>query len=333
MEEYAYRLSNELYKLGIDVSVLCQQIVNNPLNSDFPVYELGQTRKKPRWWSHLQFAKRVRAWTRDQSMSNTLIHSHERIDCHNITTIHSTMFNFPRKIVLPSLRSFMNQRIERKEVLSQTVKAIVPVSEVITQQLRGKYPNCVKNLNAPICPGVSDINSIKKAFNPENPVIGFIGKEWKRKGLPKVIEIWRLLRKEVPKIRLCLAGFTENENLELKQNEQENVDILGYIENKKSFFEQIDLLLHPAKQEAYGMVIAEALSVGIPVICSSECGASFHVPHNNCLSLPFDRPTELWVKHIMEILGKSRDNKFQRFSRSWKNVAKDYLKVYQAVSS
>ena len=47
-------------------------------------------------------------------------------------------------------------------------------------------------------------------------MVGFIGKEWKRKGLLKVIEIWRLLRKEIPKIRLCLAGFPENEDLEFK---------------------------------------------------------------------------------------------------------------------
>ena len=163
-------------------------------------------------------------------------------------------------------------------------------------------------------------------------MIGFIGKEWKRKGLLKVIEIWRLLRKEIPKIRLCLAGFPENEDLEFKGDEQEKIDILGYIENKESFFEQIDLLLHPAKQEAYGMVIAEALSVGIPVICSSECGASFHVPQDNCLSLPFDRPTELWAKYVFEILGKSPNNHFPRFSRPWQNVAEDYIKVYQAVS-
>ena len=332
MEEYAYRLSHELNKIGIDVSVVCERIVNDPFNTNFPVHELGENRKKPRWWSHLKFAKRVREWVRDQGTPNTLIHSHERLDFHYITTIHSTLFNFPRKLALPSLRSFMNQRIEQKEVLSQTVKAIVPVSEIISQQLRGKYPNCAKNLNAPICPGVSNINAIKKTFNPKMPVIGFIGKEWKRKGLSKVIEIWRLLRKEVPEIRLCLAGFPKNEKLEFKAHEKENVDILGYIENKESFFEQIDLLLHPAKQEAYGMVIAEALSVGIPIICSSECGASFHVPHDNCLSLPFDRPTELWAKYVIEILGKSRSNHFPRFSRPWQNVAEDYIKVYQSVS-
>ena len=64
MEEYAYRLSHELNKIGIDVSVVCERKVNDPFNANFPIYELGETRKKPRWWSHLQFAKSVREWVR-----------------------------------------------------------------------------------------------------------------------------------------------------------------------------------------------------------------------------------------------------------------------------
>ena len=118
-------------------------------------------------------------------MSNKLIHSHERIDCHNITTIHSTLFNFREAFALPSLRSFMNQMIERKEVLSQTVKAIVPVSELISQQIKEKYPRSRDLLKSPIHPGVASINLNRNTFNPSIPVIGFIGKEWKRKGLPK----------------------------------------------------------------------------------------------------------------------------------------------------
>ena len=43
----------------------------------------------------------------------------------------------------------MNQSIERKEILSQTVKDIVPVSEIISQQLRGKHQIVKKILMHP----------------------------------------------------------------------------------------------------------------------------------------------------------------------------------------
>ena len=332
MEEYAYRLVHELKSLGIDVSVLCETKINDPLNSNTLVIELNESRKKPRWWSHLQFAKKVKKWVTLNNCENTIIHSHERIDCHNITTIHSTLFNFPKKKALPSLRSSMNERIERNEICSPTVQAVIPVSEIISKQLRAKYPPCLKSLNAPICPGVSDIKIKKSPSNHDVPVIGFIGKEWKRKGLPKVIEIWREVRKEVPLSRLCLAGFPEDEEIGIKKDERRFVDVIGYIEEKENFYHQIDLLLHPAKKEAFGMVITEALSIGIPVVCSSECGASYHVPLDLCHHLFYNAPAQLWVKSILEILNKSKNERFPKFSRPWNNVAKEYLKVYQAIS-
>jgi len=249
MEEYAYRLCHELKKLGIDISVVCERKVNDPLNTDFPVCELGETIKKPRWWSHLQFAKKLRGWVSDQDMSNTLIHSHERVDCHDISTIHSSLFNFPRKIVLPSLRVFMNQKIERKEILSPTVKAIVPVSELIFQQLITKYPSCLKNLQAPICPGVLDLKIKEKSFDPEEPVVGFIGEEWSRKGLPKVIRIWRRLLSVFPNARLCLAGFPKEEQIPLNDSEMKYVDILGYVKKKRSFMRELTYFCIPPRKK------------------------------------------------------------------------------------
>jgi UDP-glucose:(heptosyl)LPS alpha-1,3-glucosyltransferase len=332
MEEYAYRLSHELNKIGIDASVVCERKVNDPFNIDFPVIELGETRKKPRWWSHLQFSQRVREWVGDQGMSNAFIHSHERIDCHHITTIHSTLFNFPRAFALPSLRSFMNQRIERKEVLSTTVKGIVPVSEVISQQIKEKYPKSRDFLKKPIHPGVASMNLERKTFNPSIPVIGFMGKEWKRKGLPKVIEIWRKLREEIPLIKLCLAGFDTREKIGLEDHEKAIIEILGYVKNKESFYQKIDLLLHPAKLEAFGMIVPEALSLGIPVLSSKETGASSINPElQNVISCT--EPVYTWVKHAKDILNKLSDGIRPSYSpRNWGEVANSYIKIYQELN-
>jgi UDP-glucose:(heptosyl)LPS alpha-1,3-glucosyltransferase len=332
MEEYAYRLSNELSKLGIDISVVCERKINDPLNTDFPIYELGETRKKPRWLSHLQFAQKVKEWVRDQGMSNTLIHSHERVDCHNITTIHSTLFNFPRKIVLPSLRVFMNQRIERKEILSPTVKAVVPVSGLILAQIKEKYPRSRDFLKSPTHPGVAPINLERKTFNSSTPVIGFMGREWKRKGLPKVIEIWRELREEIPLIKLCLAGFDAVEKIGLKDHEKAHVEILGYVKNKDSFYQKIDLLLHPAKLEAFGMIVPEALSLGIPVLSSKETGASSINPElQNVISCT--EPVNTWAKHVRGTLNKLSDGIHPSYSpQNWAEVANSYVKIYEQLN-
>ena len=60
MEEYAFRLSIELPKLGFEVIVLCEKSFSS---DSFPVVviELGET-IKPRWFSHYQFSRKVRKW-------------------------------------------------------------------------------------------------------------------------------------------------------------------------------------------------------------------------------------------------------------------------------
>lgn len=52
-----------------------------------------------------------------------------------------------------------------------------------------------------------------------------------------------------------------------------------------------DLMVHPARKEATGTVIVEALAAGLPVIASSECGfASFAAGSGGCaLRFPFEQ--------------------------------------------
>ena len=164
----------------------------------------------------------------------------------------------------------MNEFLERREL--KTAQVIIPVSSMIGDQIRIKYPDLSEKIADPVPPGVSPINAKRKIFNPDSPVLGFMGKEWERKGLPKVIDIWRELRKNIPNLQLCLAGFSINEKIGLSKDEMISVRILGYLSAKEDFYSKIDILVHPAKKEAYGMVIAEALSLGIPTICSKECG-------------------------------------------------------------
>ena len=121
-----------------------------------------------------------------------------------------------------------------------------------------------------------------------------------------MIEIWRELREEIPLIKLCLAGFDKLEKIGLKDHEKAYIEILGYVKNKESFYQKIDLLLHPAKLEAFGMIVPEALSLGIPVLSSKETGASSINPElQNVISCK--EPVNTWAKHTRDILNKLSD--------------------------
>lgn len=331
MEEYAYRLANELCILGVKIKVVCEEKLNNPKDSNIETFELGKSLKKPRWLSHLLFAKKVRSWVVKNANKNTIIHSHERIDCHHVTTIHSTLYNFPPKQNFPSFRNYCNEHIEHRELNCASVQKIVPVSGLITNQIAEKYSSARHKLVHPIPPGVSALNTKKKVFDSEVPVVGFMGKEWRRKGLPKVIEIWRELRKEKPQARLCLAGFPDNHPIGISENEHKFVDLLGHVNRKEDFYENIDILVHPAKKEAFGMVIAEALSVGIPVLCSKETGASELLTSSNTLN--YQDPFGLWCDVLKKIiLQPYGDIVPQTKAKFWPDVAQDYFSCYESLS-
>jgi glycosyltransferase involved in cell wall biosynthesis len=304
MEEYAFRLSEHLVDLGVKVKILCE-VQLTETSKNVVVVELGQSMKKPRWVSHIIFSNKVSNWIKNHASKNEIIHSHERINCHHITTIHSTLFNFPkRKLSFPSPRKWMNEYLEKRELSNSKVKMIVPVSCVISNQISQKYPHITSKIAEPVPPGVTPLNVKKKKYDPYQPNIGFMGTEWKRKGLTKVLEIWREIRKGIPQTKLILAGFSKSEKIGLLDHEKDKVQVLGYLEDKGTFYSKIDLLLHPAKKEAYGMVIAEASSLGIPVLCSKECGIVHSSNTHNIYSLNENKSHNDWLKYTLEILKK-----------------------------
>ena len=331
MEEYVCRLAVELSNLGANVTILCENKVNCP-ELDLPtVIELGAGRKRPRWFSHLQFSRKVESWVTRNPSQSRIIHSHERISCHQVTTIHSTLFNFPPR-GFPSPRKIINEYLEKREVSTKSLREIVPVSAVISEQVEQKFPDAAKQLAKPISPGVSPIMPRESASRQTSvKTIGFIGHEWKRKGLPKVLEIWRELRASEHDVNLVLAGFPVEENIGLTSVEKEEVEVLGWLPEKAVFFHKIDLLLHPASKEAYGMVIAEAASLGIPVVCSMECGASEIIQDSFGAVLNTNDPLRKWTNAVLENLSKTNEKETFIYKRDWRQVASEYLKVYAEI--
>ena len=115
MEEYVYRLVHELVRKNVNVSILCEKATTKQQDQRLTLIELGEGVKKPRWLSHIVFAYKVRKWITGQKYADYIIHSHERINCHHITTIHTTLFNFPKgKLCFPSFRKWMNEYLEKK---------------------------------------------------------------------------------------------------------------------------------------------------------------------------------------------------------------------------
>lgn len=321
MERYVWELTLQLQKLGHHVIVLCERChANKP--EGIAVIELGEIAKRPRWLAALRFDRRVKQWLAGNPQPGCLIHSHERISSHDITTFHSPPFANVMdkpwwKII--SLRVAMKLFLERRELYK--ARSIVPNSQFIKQQLTHYYPEYVYKLTEPISPGVvTGALRMPHTIATDGGVIGFVGKEWKRKGLVKAIAVVKQLRVSRPNLKFVIVGPEPTDIQHLFADFQDGYVLKGWC--KETDYTEFDVLLHPAKAEPYGMVISEAMAAKVPVVISDVCGSAVHVTSTAGQVISHNAPIDDWVDALQ--LQLTRTDPVPQFERSWRKVAHEY---------
>ncbi len=91
MEHYVWEAARELRALGHQVEVLCEVCLGKQ-HDGIVVHELGTIATRPRWLALMRFGRMVNSWLEANPHREWLIHSHERLSCHHITTFHGSPF-------------------------------------------------------------------------------------------------------------------------------------------------------------------------------------------------------------------------------------------------
>lgn len=329
MERYVWETTQELVKLGHEVQVICEVCLAEA-PAGIAVHQLGRMRYRPRWVYYMRFSHRVHAWLQANPQPGWLIHSNERIGVHDVTTIHGPPFASVRdkpwwKKV--SIRVAAQLWLERREL--RVAKAIVPNSEIIAKQLAHYYPEYAHKLTAPIVPGVlPGVMRTAHAVPSDGGIIGFVGREWQRKGLPLAVEIAAHLRQTRPNLELWVVGPEEQEIAHLFKGWQGGYRLFGW-RTDNAHFEKIDVLLHPAKVEPYGMVISEAMAAQVPVVVSDLCGAAAQVTADHGAVVRLDASVQEWVEAVETQLARAAP--VPGFIRGWDVVAEEFAGLYTQV--
>jgi len=326
MERYVWNLTQELRDLGYPVEVLCEVCLGEK-RQGIVVHELAKAAMRPRWRAHMQFANTVSAWLQANPRPGWLIHSHERVNCHDITTFHgspfATIFEKPWWRLI-SLRVAMQLFLERREL--SVAKRIVPNSEFMKQQLIHYYPEFAHKLTQPITPGVTTAVLREDRNVPRDAgVIGFVGSEWKRKGLLLAIAAIRQLRHSRPNLKIVVVGPEVAKVKKLFAGWQGGYELAGWTNPVRHW--DFDVLLHPAKAEPYGMAISEAMAARVPVVVSDVCGAAADVTPDAGSVLSLTASLEKWVDAIEQQLCRSKP--VPNFVRAWNEVAQEHEQLYQ----
>jgi glycosyltransferase involved in cell wall biosynthesis len=116
-------------------------------------------------------------------------------------------------------------------------------------------------------------------LSPDRPVVGVVARLTREKGVDLAIETVRMLRG----VTLVIVGDgPERESLETQVDSLYVTDRTIFTdarENVEEFLPAFDVCLVPSRTEGHGMVAAEALACGVPVVASRVGGLQSLVIH------------------------------------------------------
>ena len=124
-----------------------------------------------------------------------------------------------------------------------------------------------------------------------------IGRLVPQKGYDLLVPIISKLVKEGINVHLYILGTgTKKEQLEsiiASEGINHNIHLLGFQENPYSIMKNMDLFVCSSRSEGYSLVIAEALTLGLPVI-SMNCSGPNELLDNNKYGTLCDNYEELY---------------------------------------
>lgn len=305
MESYVWRLVKGLSDRGFRVSVICEQVLGE-VAADIGVLEVDAGQEKPRWKSMATFRERVDVKVKNLFKGEKLIiHSHERAISHNVTTFHGSLIKAGGSLnwrrFSPRVRGWKN--MECHELLSPNVQFILPVSNKLKTELLDEYPSLSRKHLHLAWPGIDKTQTrehITKAKSLTNRFI-FVGKEWKRKGLLRAIEIVKCFRESDPLASLDVYGVTASE-VHNALSRLSWVTFRGWSPDIP--WSHYDVLIHPAKNEPFGMVVAEARAFGVGVLMSNQVGA-IDLELDRVSYLALDAPMSQWIAELQRLSNMS----------------------------
>jgi glycosyltransferase involved in cell wall biosynthesis len=115
------------------------------------------------------------------------------------------------------------------------------------------------------------------------PTVLYVGYLNERKGVRHLIKAFRFVHQRMPHARLLLAGAGDLQGeLERLASEMGNaVHFLGFCEPEllPEIYAEADVFVLPSLEDTFGVVAAEALASGLPLIVSPYAGISSHLEH------------------------------------------------------
>ncbi len=150
--------------------------------------------------------------------------------------------------------------------------------KVFVLSIHDKHYLNSRGIHSTVLSGGVNIDAVDKVKNDTKKYDAcFVGRFHYQKGLPDLLKIWSALCKKNPNLILSIVGSgipEEIKSVKDKINQygiKSNIVLHGFLDGGKKYkiIKQSKLLLFPSSFESWGVVVAEALVCGTPVVSYS----------------------------------------------------------------
>jgi len=163
--------------------------------------------------------------------------------------------------------------------LIERADALHAVSAGIAAQIVRRYPGARPRVHTIVHPPTEPLSDPHPVPVPAaaTPRLLCIGRLVDHKRVADAIEATALLRTTHPSVHLAVLGtgplLPELRSLIDARRLTGHVTIVGESTNPAGWFDWSDVLVHPSIYEGYPRVVAEAISYGVPIVCTCSAGA------------------------------------------------------------
>lgn len=326
-ERYAIKVVEEL-AADNEVHVFAQHISHSYPGVTYHLLPWGV--RRPRWVNQLIFSYQV--W-RETRTGFDIVHSHENVWNGNVQAVHvlpakhglfsgraglSLWIQWLRVATSPRLLTYL--WLERMRFAPGKRRRIVAASSALATAMRQVYPASADSI-AVITPGVEmpvpkpgsqqelRIQARESLGLPSSGTcMLFIGNDFRKKGLPALIQALARLRDLGEGLFLAVAGNPAQrdamQSLARDLGVADRIFFLGALAQMDAAYCAADYLVHPTLQDAYAMVVLEAMAYGLPVIVSAPpyCGIADDLTNgDNALLIADPQDGEQIAAHLRAV--------------------------------
>jgi glycosyltransferase involved in cell wall biosynthesis len=355
-QKQALRLADELQSQGVSVLILTKRKrgqhghgQGGELNGRVQIVHLPVSELQPAWSFLLSFL--VWAWINRGSFQ--IIHAHNAA-MGVISSVVGWLIGKKVIVKIPSLKyvQYLNggslSRELRRWILTRTTERFIAVSTEMVHALleAGIAPQKL----ALICNGIeltaacnTNPCALKQELlgDPERPVVLFVGRLVKEKGLDRLLRVWAAVPGHERMLLLIVGDGPLREDLESQAKKLQllsSVRFLGHQTDVSKFYFIADLFVLPSKTEGMSNSLLEAMAAGLPVVASNVGGNKDVIRDQQSGFLVDWEDTTLCAETLLTLLsdmelrqriGNAARRQVSAFAMS--NVAQRYHGLYQAV--